>query len=233
MQEEFAALRRADAEYQHLGQGPRLVDPFSVEALRARALVFEKSALLLQAMDPRCADLLHLSVGAQLGLLLLEGIGSPLATLASDEWVWGTAWHRVTTPTFVLTSGLAANLLLTDPTKVLEDDIAWPFPAFRVQLPFPDCGIDFLHPDGVTSMRMRSIHALSWQGLAREDAVKASQVSIPLTGVRDARTLEEAQRAVKRVVDASLVQLREVPEKPMFLVRGYGVDGVSLFQNQP
>lgn len=69
-------------------------------------------------------------------------------------------WASFGYPTFQLSHGLAAKLLLTDSSGISRDDLGWPFESFMICLPGPDSPITYA--DGETgrevSASMIAIH---------------------------------------------------------------------------
>jgi hypothetical protein len=53
-------------------------------------------------------------------------------------------WGALDCPTFALSHGLTAKLLLTDPSGIDIEDLRWPFDSFVVQLPGPDSPITYV-----------------------------------------------------------------------------------------
>lgn len=72
-----------------------------------------------------------------------------LRSAASMVW-WGVTWGDIGRPTFVLSHGLAASLLLTDCSGVGVSEVQMPFDAFALKLPHPD---PFLVFDGLNGTR--------------------------------------------------------------------------------
>lgn len=130
------------------------------------------------------------------------------SALTIDEVVWALGWHAAGRPTFVLTAGLLANLLLTDPGKVATDDVPWPFPAFRVLLPDAGGGGPTIVDQGGSLLAVRALHALASH---RSDG--------DLAGVK--LTDPEFWRAAARL-----------PTSPLYGVRCYADSGLSVYTNQ-
>ena len=131
------------------------------------------------------------------------------SALTIDEVVWALGWHAAGRPTFVLTAGLLANLLLTDPGKVATDDVPWPFPAFRVLLPDAGGGGGPTIVDqGGSLLAVRALHAL---------ASRRSEGNI--AGVR--LTDPEFWRVAA-----------QLPTTPLYGVRCYADSGLSVYTNQ-
>lgn len=216
----MARLTAADTHFQTValaahdrGQG------YTPEVHRARADVFAAAYDALEALDPRLAAWRRTGLTTQLLGQLLTFTGSPLATqLAADEGTFGVAWVDAGRPTFVVTAGLMAELLLTDPGKLTEADVAWPFEAFRIVLPNPDCGIEFTDVDGVSRVRMATIHVLAWNGTDTRD-VGSMQALVA------AQTLGDFQAALHGVSVGNL------PD-PSRMIRAYAGDGLSVFRDQ-
>lgn len=199
----------------------------------ARARLYAAARDALVAADPRIGDPAYLGVMAQAVLALLQGLSLGIGAGATlDEVAAEVLWHDHGLPTFELTAGLAANLLLTDPGRVAEEDVPWPFPVFRVQLPSPDCPIEFLSGDGDARVRMVDFRVLRWTVTPRGDwSIDEANIDLsPLLRVRDAAEL----RAVFRpIVDRVVAVELKSPRLPGVLVRGHAVNGLSVFINQP
>lgn len=129
------------------------------------------------------------------------------SALTIDEVVWALGWHARSRPTFILTAGLLANLLLTDPGKVATDDVPWPFPAFRVLLPDAGVGPAIVDSAG-RSLSVRALHAL------------ASRRSVG--NLSDVRLTEPAFWTAAAAL----------PTTPLYGVRGYADSGLSVYTNQ-
>lgn len=129
------------------------------------------------------------------------------SALTIDEVVWALGWHAAGRPTFVLTAGLLANLLLTDPGKLATNDVPWPFPAFRVLLPDVGEGPAIVDQAG-QPRHVRALHALA-----------SHRSEGDLAGVK--LTDPEFWHAAARL-----------PTSPLYGVRCYADSGLSVYTNQ-
>lgn len=198
------------------------------ETLKSRARVFECLYDTLTTMDSRVIELQSTSILPQIGTTLLRRISSPLAEAPVDDVMWGAMWMRDSAPTFILTAGVAANLILTDPGKLLEDDVAWPFPAFRIVLPSPECEVFFTRTDRSTLTRMRSINVLDWVG--RDGA--SPMESIDISGLHYAFNSESFAVELTKVIDKALALVASRPSERTIMTRGYADGELSIFANQ-
>jgi hypothetical protein len=227
-------VAQEDAEYANylrdtVGRAGRHVWTSDLQVRRAH--VFNAAYRLLTALDPRFESLRDTSIAPQIATLLLQQQGSPAAFTTSDEAASDVLWVQNQYPTFTLTAGLCANLLLTDPGKVVERDVPWPFPAYRVVLPHPS-PIQFLNTEQEV-VDMLDFRVLQWQARGVASPEHARNVeTINLTPIHNMSSIDAFQRGLRRVLDDTFEVLARTPAEPAVLVRGYGPSGVSVFQNQ-
>jgi len=209
-------------------------DVWGVVFERARADVHAAATDVVAAMDPRFREIATTAAGPTIVSIFLEGMSIPLAshTVGIDEIAFGAFWTDHGCPSFELTRGLMSELLLTDPGKVAEADVPWPFPAFRVQLPSPS-PLSFISPTGDTPtlVQLVDFNVLRWAANHRTDSVIEAVSLAPLFGAADMAGFRKAlHRVMDKVLDAT--EPEDVrPER--LLVRGYARTAVSLFNNQP
>lgn len=160
-------------------------------------------------------------------LMFLKEVTNFPQNADNDEVVWGIEWQRLGRPTFVVSESLMANLMLTDPGKVLTADVPWPFPAFKITLPSPGCPINVvphaltqLISSGVSNEVLRSVSVLRW-GQYYGD--RPSLIP-PQTG--------DVIADVQETVRAVHAHLRGLEKKESVVVRGTGSCGTSVYHNQ-
>lgn len=61
-----------------------------------------------------------------------------------------TTWASYGYPTFELSGGTASSMLLTDPSSVPWEDVAFPFSTFSVLLPYPDTPLHYTDTNGAS-----------------------------------------------------------------------------------
>lgn len=64
---------------------------------------------------------------------------------------WSEEWRKWAWPTFRLTHGLCAELMLTEPGGASGEVLMWPYGAFKIELPTPDCPLLFVSHGRVVS----------------------------------------------------------------------------------
>lgn len=220
--------------------GPVCDDPrggvlWTGEVQHARATLVGATHAALRAAAPDLDARLAPSTVAHLCLWLLRELGSPFADgMTPDEAASDILWRAHGLPTFQLTASACAALFLTDPGKLAQRDVPWPFPSFRVVLPHPDCPVMFLGMDGVTPRRMTELRVLHWTATLRratDDAAAGTLDLGPLrAGVRDPRRFVAG---VAATVHAAAHLAARLDFTGALVVRGYDDRGNSLFHNQP
>lgn len=204
-----ACLKRLDTTYATYGQ--------QVLDAHARGKVYTPDTLRLQTdfvvagadtLDALVPDAVAHRAKSFYGVTLqgwLAGLAPSALTI--DEVVWALNWHACGRPSFVLTGGLFANLLLTDPGKIATEDVPWPFPAYRILLPDAGEGPEILDNTG-RALRVRAVHAL---------ASYRSEGDVSSREVRDEALWREAAA---------------LPTTPLYGVRSYAETGLSVYTNQ-
>jgi hypothetical protein len=177
--------------------------------------------VLLPDVGPLAAQLVTPLVWMVTGLDL-----GPLET--PDVVYWGYRWISLEQPTFVPSAGITSELLLTDPGKVAIEDVAWPFDAFRVQLPNPGCVIAYSGERG--PVPIRSVQTLLWSSSRTKGIKELDAIGIDMSGLVGAGERAVATQmtiAVDQIV--AMVSGRSVPTG---IVRAVGPDGTSVYNNQ-
>lgn len=203
---------------------------YSGELLAARADLSAAAMAATRALCPMLApDRAAVPAAAlahEIARQACEDAGTELGAsdLTRDTLVFDALWTRHQRPTFVLTASLAATLLLTDPGRVQQSDVAWPFPAFRIVLPHPEPRIAFTGVDGNQEVVARSIDVVSWDLLGRTD-----QTSVALPRLRQ----EDTFRAE---IEAFLLEIRPLlnaTPTPGVCARVHGDGFLSVYANWP
>lgn len=207
---------------------------WTTEIQRLRALAFKAAYDLMLACDPRVADLGNHPVVAQLMLPLFAMLRDPLPliykTATADEIAFDVAWARTAFPTFNLTADLTANLMLSDPSKVDEGDVPWPFTAFRVVLP-SDTNVQFV------DQNQRPLRAQCFRVFRMEvpeppdDEAHPANVGAPLDALYRAHTVELYRTELSKVLDEHIARIDGLPLSERVLVRVYGASSLSIFHN--
>jgi hypothetical protein len=205
---------------------------YSGELLAARADLSTAAMAATRALCPTLApDRAAVPAAAlahEIARQACEDAGTELGAsdLTRDTLVFDDLWTRHQRPTFVLTASLTATLLLTDPGRVQQSDVAWPFPAFRIVLPHPEPRISFTGVDGAQEVVARSIDVVSWDllGTNRND-----QTSVPLP--RFSR--EDTLRSEIETFLLSVQPLLNSPSTPGVCARVHGEGFLSVYANWP
>lgn len=183
----------------------------------------------LAEMDPRALRPDVGPIAAQLVVPLVWRVtGLNCETISTPDVVyWGFRWVSQGQPTFVPSASLTAELLLTDPGKVAVEDVAWPFDAFRVQMPDPGSAVAFIGLDG--PVLVRSVQTLLWTS-RRAGIDDGDRVFVDLGSIYDASE-GRLPAMVRAAIDsiASSVAGRSVP---VGIVRAVADDGTSVYNNQ-
>ncbi len=203
---------------------------YDPELLKVRADLHYAVAKELEVNVSEIKEVRQTSMYAGAVKMLLGDVTRLPSRADNDEIVWDVEWQRLARPTFVVSESLMANLMLTDPGKVLTADVPWPFPAFRIMLPSPGC------PIGVASHSMagllgpraaapggevlRSIAVLRWD---QYDGY-GMEVIPPNTG----NSIEDV-RTVLHEINTRLPGLRK---RESVIARCHGNRGTSVYHNQ-
>ena len=202
---------------------------YSGELLGARADLSAAAMRAARAFCPALApDRLSgpaAALASEIARQACETAGNELIAydLTRDSLVFDDLWTRHQRPTFVLTASLAATLLLTDPGRVQQSDVAWPFPAFRIVLPHPEPRIAFTGVDGSQEVTARSIDVVSWELLGRD-----SQTTVRLPRFDGGSLRAELQQ----FLDAVTPILRS-DSIPGVCARIHGEGHLSVYANWP
>lgn len=207
---------------------------WTTEIQRLRALAFKAAYDLMLACDPRVADLGNHPVVAQLMFplfaMLRDSFPLTYKMATADEIAFDVVWARTAFPTFNLTADLTANLMLSDPSKVDEGDVPWPFTAFRVVLP-PDTNLQFVDQE------KRPLRAQCFRVLRMAvpeppaDEAHPANVGAPLDALYRADTVELYRTELSKVLDEHLARIAGLPLRERVLVRVYGASCLSIFHN--
>jgi len=207
---------------------------WTTEIQRLRALAFHAAWTTLFACDVRVAALGVHPIVAQLMLPLFEMLPSPYhsiyALATADEIAFDAMWCRMSYPTFNLTHSLASNLLLSDPAKIDEGDVPWPFSTFRVVMPL-DTNVQFVdsdkQPTRVQCFRVTrmTVH----EPPAHELSDDAQGVS--LAALYAVPNMARYREELKRMLDAHFAFVAGFPTSERVMIRAYGASSVSIFHN--
>lgn len=213
----FAALQAAIDRYVRTAMDENARGrTHGVAVTDARADMVVAAFGALREIAPGCADP-RVTLHSAFARLLLDHLSPVVAqTIPADVAAFDGLWSAHGRPTFVLSSSLLAELLLTDPSRVGESDVAWPFPAFRVVLP-SEPRLPFLDSDGRQTVSVTTIDVVRWQ-ISLNQSIEVERF----------RSREEFARMVERVA-------REEASRPLIdgvCVRAWARTGVSVFHNQ-
>lgn len=153
--------------------------------------------------------------------------------IAADEIYFSYVWKRLLYPTFDLTDGLAANLLLTDTDKLATTDIPWPFPAFVINIP-SGCRILMKGDDGREEI-VKRISVMLWRGteVAEKSSVSSRRVERAARDLaRPCEDYEEFLRKHREFTDAVTERESHVTMHPSICIRGHNAKGISIFNHQ-
>lgn len=188
----------------------------SVAVTDSRADMVVAAFGALREVAPACADP-TVTLHSAFARLLLDHLAPLVArSVTADIAAFDGLWSAVGRPTFVLSSSLLAELLLTDPSRVGEADVAWPFPAFRVVLP-SEPRLPFLDADGQQKVAVTTIDVVRWR-VSIERKIEIERF----------RSREEFARLVERIAREEA----SVPSADGVCVRAWAQTGVSIFHNQ-
>jgi hypothetical protein len=200
---------------------------YDSEAHKIRTELYARAAEALEAQVEGFKEIRRTAMYSGAVLLLLNEVTNLQQHADNDEVVWGIEWQRLGRPTFVVSESLMANLMLTDPGKVLTADVPWPFPAFKIALPSPGCPISVvshaltkLVVPGASNEVLRSVSVLQWGQYHR--GVKP--VIPPKT--------EDVISDIQETVRAIHAQLPALERRAAVVVRGLGSHGTSVYHNQ-
>lgn len=179
---------------------------------------------LFAACSPRFAPLADSPVWAMATRIVLEGIDSlGQHEIAADEVPFASKWTRDGLPTFDVTSSLLAELLLTDPSKISEEEVAFPFDAFRVLLPAePAIKID--NGKG-------QLVAIRWIAVSRW----SSPVEDPLSDERGVVEFGSTSCGLPKWVDGLCDSIERQSIKELesgLFIRAYSAEGIQVYHNQ-
>lgn len=167
---------------------------------------------------------------------MFDALDCRIRATSADEISFAADHEHNGLPTFEISAGLMAELLLTDSGKVQELDVPFPFSSFRIVLPNPDCPISFLKPTGGLS-RIGSVSVMLWRA-------GVNRTSLELESLHDSVTLKARQAIANSDGDAQIeanirsqsrALLRHFSEHPLeksLVIRAYAGDGSSIFQHQ-
>lgn len=221
-----------DTFFARQARAPREV--WTTELQRLRALVYRAAFELMRACDPRVDDLGVHPVQAQLMLPLFAMLRDPFPLIykmaTADEVAFDVAWARTAFPTFNLTADLTANLMLSDPSKVDEGDVPWPFTAFRGVLP-SDVNLQFVDQE------KRPLRAQCFRVLRMTvpelpaDEAHPANVGAPLGDLYAAHTMDLYRTELAKVLDEHMARIAGLPVSERVLIRVYGANSLSIFHN--
>lgn len=222
--ESWDALRTANLAFaQHARHAGRR--PYTAETFRLRAKVHAAALDLLTLLCPLITSCAGSALVASLVTILVSKfVPVPMGVPSADETLFGLQWAEYGFPTFRLTAGVMAQLLFSDPDKVLVSDLAWPFYAYRIQLPHPDCVLPCTDSEG----RPTTIDAIH-VGLI-PSAANVAQINnrINLRRVMMATNLLEFQQEALCVLRQAQTDLRDLDLKRVVITRAYTTEGICL-----
>ena len=201
-------------EHEHARKSNRLA---TTELLAAKARMLYEAGNLLIAEAPEAEQLrgtsvFYFVVVRAIFLRHAQRYSNLLTKDFDDIFTWAYEWHAAQRPTFVLSPSLMANLVLTDPGKVLIKDVALPFPAFRIVLPAGECP---LMVEGKGTSQFFEVRSLG----VNQSTIFKNEVVIPPTPAEGSLT-DQLRRLVKNA--KLLLESRATGERL----------GVRLFANE-
>lgn len=205
---------------------------FDGELWRMRHEAIMLAHQIAAACDPATRELSDGLPGAAVVSGIAEAVGSPLVALGLDEIAFSAAHEKAGLPTFDLTAGLMAELLLTDCGRIHELDVPWPFPAFRVTLPYPDCGVPFARPNGEID-RVQSFTVLFWNAGNSQGEAQDALLGTSHRMIARSRSPEQMSLAISQHLARLGPQERFLHPEKTLVIRAFGRDGTSVFQHQP
>jgi len=233
LHERYELFRKACATFVAALSAKRPQDTATIwtsEIQRLRAQAFVAAYRLMLILDPRVEQLGSHPMVAQLMLPLFAMLPAEATRIYSmatpDEIAFDARWALDAHPAFNLTPSVAANFLLTDPAKIDEGDVPWPFTAFRVLVP-PEAGLVFTDPTGAT-VAVQDFRVLGSSTPAHDTA---TPVGTPLRELYAARTLEKIRVELHKVLDEQLNAYAGLDSRQFVLVRAYDKAGMSVFHN--
>lgn len=195
---------------------------YSREVVVSQAAMSEAAWDFIAEIEPGYSEVETTMVqGALVSAVLAKFQPVPMT---SDVSLFGERWRAYQMPTFELSESLLAEFLLTDPGRVETRDIAWPFPAFRVQLPSPS-HVHFSPLGGDGNVRSITVVDVN---LAREDG-EGAEATAPIGRARTVADLAAALRSSLR----EMVRIARKPSDPGKFMRIYDTYGDSAFTVVP
>lgn len=207
---------------------------WTTEVQRLRAQMYRAAFELMFVCDSRISALGAHPVLAQLMLPLFAMLREPLPLCyklaTADEIALDVEWARTAFPTFNLTPDLTANLLLSDPSKVDEGDVPWPFTAFRGVLP-PDNSIY------IVDQQRQLLRAQCFRILRM---VTADYPADQIDNKNDGGSLEALYAAynmglyrqeLTKVLDEHFARIASLPSSERVMIRIYAANNLSVFHN--
>lgn len=214
-------------------QAHHVASIWTTEIQRLRAEAFRAAHAVMLACDARVADLGNHPVVAQLMMPLFAMLRDPYPliykTATADEVAFDVNWARHAYPTFTLTPDLASQLLLTDPSKVDEGDVPWPFDAFRVVLP-PELGLAFVDQRGAP-LRAQCFRVFCMRAPDPPASTGEEYAGAPLGDLYAAFAIDLYKAELTKVLDEHFRRIAGFPVSGRVFVRLYGATSLSVFHN--
>lgn len=216
----------------------RINDYFGNEFFHLRHESICAAIDLVKSMVPEMTQWMPTLIGASTVSAVCAAIGSPIHALAFDEISMADGWQSLGMPTFDVTAGLMANLLLTDCGRVDELDVPIPFRSFRITLPSPDCPIYYVGTSGTVD-RIRSVSVYCWRagfpaGSTQLDmSVDHHALAKAYRSIAMSSTLPEMAFNIRRHLGMAEAQYHALQPGNTIVIRAYGGDGTSIFSHQP
>lgn len=208
------------------------LDKWSYDTMSKHHELNDLARQMAEKCDPRFSGYLHTSLAASIvAMTITKGIetSSTLAYQSShDENSFCIQSMKNNRPQFELTHGIAAELMLTDPSKVKWSDIAWPFDAFLVRLPSPSA-LSYLSPKTGKRVDVVCFAVTHWNCVPREsDHFK--QLNRHLYRIYNASDLDRFADEIKATLDfADTLDLKRAGRS--VCLRAWGSDTTSFFIN--